>query len=107
MISARPIIACLVASVLAVAGCASDGPPVSDPGKGVSARKVYGAGNKINLGAIFGRDEPAVAREQPVVDDPEYQEYLEWKRWQEFKEYQEWKRQQESGQPPAGEGQGS
>ena len=30
----------------------------------------------------------------PVTNDPEYAEYLEWKRWREFKAYQEWKAQQ-------------
>ena len=30
------------------------------------------------------------------VSDPDYAEYLEWKRWQEFKAYQEWKAKKES-----------
>ena len=44
---------------------------------------------------IFGAGSPNREPRQ-VTDDPEYAEYLEWKRWQEFKAYQEWKRQQES-----------
>jgi len=32
----------------------------------------------------------------PQVYDPDYAEYLEWKRWQEFKAYQEWKAKKES-----------
>ena len=32
----------------------------------------------------------------PQVNDPDYAEYLEWKRWQEFKAYQKWKAQKES-----------
>ncbi len=44
---------------------------------------------------IFGTGSPNREPRQ-VTDDPEYAEYLEWKRWQEFKAYQEWKRQQES-----------
>tara|TARA_B100001123_G_scaffold400816_1_gene486953 strand:+ start:723 stop:1091 length:369 start_codon:yes stop_codon:yes gene_type:complete len=44
---------------------------------------------------IFGTGSPNRETRQ-VTDDPEYAEYLEWKRWQEFKAYQEWKRQQES-----------
>tara|TARA_B100001750_G_scaffold221410_1_gene209953 strand:+ start:25 stop:444 length:420 start_codon:yes stop_codon:yes gene_type:complete len=44
---------------------------------------------------IFGTSSPNRETRQ-VTDDPEYAEYLEWKRWQEFKAYQEWKRQQES-----------
>ena len=44
---------------------------------------------------IFGTGSPNRETRQ-VTGDPEYAEYLEWKRWQEFKAYQEWKRQQES-----------
>ena len=32
----------------------------------------------------------------PQVYDPDYAEFLEWKRWQEFKAYQEWKVKKES-----------
>ena len=32
----------------------------------------------------------------PQAYDPDYAEYLEWKRWQEFKAYQEWKAKKES-----------
>ena len=32
----------------------------------------------------------------PQVYDPDYAEFLEWKRWQEFKAYQEWKAKKES-----------
>ena len=44
---------------------------------------------------VFGTGRPSPESRQ-AIDDPEYAEYLEWKRWQEFKAYQEWKRQQES-----------
>ena len=44
---------------------------------------------------VFGTGRPNPESRQ-AIDDPEYAEYLEWKRWQEFKAYQEWKRQQES-----------
>ena len=44
---------------------------------------------------IFGTNRPD-PESSPAIDDPEYAEYLEWKRWQEFKAYQEWKRQQET-----------
>ena len=44
---------------------------------------------------IFGTNRPD-PQSSSAIDDPEYAEYLEWKRWQEFKAYQEWKRQQES-----------
>ena len=36
-----------------------------------------------------------------AVDDPDYQEYLDWKRWQEFKKYQEWKANQPGGSSAA------
>ena len=32
----------------------------------------------------------------PQAYDPDYAEYLEWKRWQEFKAYQKWKAKKES-----------
>ncbi len=47
-------------------------------------------------GRARGDDE---APRRVSVDDPEYQEYLDWKEWQDFKQYQEWKRAQ--GQPDA------
>ena len=31
-----------------------------------------------------------------TTSDPDYAEYLEWKRWQEFKAYQRWKAEKES-----------
>jgi hypothetical protein len=43
---------------------------------------------------LFGSSAPAAQQGTPLVSDPEYAEYLEWKRWQEFKAYQEWKAQQ-------------
>ena len=43
----------------------------------------------------FGDQTNGQARQTPLSEaDPEYAEYLEWKRWQEFKAYQEWKAQQ-------------
>ena len=44
---------------------------------------------------VFGTGGPD-PQSRPAIDDPEYAEYLEWKRWQEFKAYQEWKREQET-----------
>ena len=37
-----------------------------------------------------------VSRLGSTIDDPDYAEYLEWKRWQEFKAYQRWKAEKES-----------
>ena len=58
--------------------------PRRQVGQGFSVR-VFGGDNKDGGG-------PA----QLEIDDPEYAEYLEWKRWQEFKAFQEWKAQQDS-----------
>ena len=44
---------------------------------------------------VFGTGRPNPESRQ-AIDDPEYAEYLEWKRWQEFKAYQEWKAKKES-----------
>jgi hypothetical protein len=78
--------------------CASEGPRVDDPSVGTSGRKHYGPGHEIKL---FSKPKPVDASAVPEVGDPEYQEYLEWKRWQEFKAYQEWKRQNPDAGEPA------
>ena len=57
-----------------------------------SPRRQIGYGFSID---IFGGDKKdGDDPSQLSIDDPEYVEYLEWKRWQEFKAYQEWKAQQ-------------
>lgn len=85
--------AILAAVAIGLAGCASTG----DRGDGVGGRdeplslnRQDGPGHEFN----FGR---ATARQAPAVEDPEYQQYLQWKRWQEFKRYQEWKARQQGG----------
>ena len=46
---------------------------------------------------IFGGGESkSVSRPGAMINDPDYAEYLEWKRWQEFKAYQRWKVEKES-----------
>ena len=46
---------------------------------------------------IFGGGESkSVSRPGSRINDPDYTEYLEWKRWQEFKAYQRWKVEKES-----------
>ena len=46
---------------------------------------------------IFGGGESkSVSRPGSMINDPDYAEYLEWKRWQEFKAYQQWKAEKES-----------
>ncbi len=66
--------------------------PADDSPYARSPRRQVGHGFSID---IFGSnkkdsDNPS----QLAIDDPEYAEYLQWKRWQEFKAYQEWKAQQ-------------
>ena len=59
-----------------------------------SPKRQVGYGFSID---VFGRDKDKNDdgdASQIAIDDPEYAEYLEWKRWQEFKAYQEWKAQQ-------------
>jgi hypothetical protein len=101
MISSKSVTVALV-SALVVAGCASSGPPVSNPGQ-VSGRKHQGEEHEISLRRLLHGDPPKTTSGEPVVGDPDYQEYLEWKRWQEFKEYQKWKQEQDqqAGQAPA------
>ena len=47
---------------------------------------LFGRGSEGNSSKLSG----------PQVYDPDYAQYLEWKRWQEFKAYQEWKANKES-----------
>ena len=59
-----------------------------------SPQRQVGQGFSIRL---FGGDKKDGGDpSQLAIDDPEYAEYLQWKRWQEFKAYQEWKAQQAS-----------
>lgn len=85
-----------LAALLVLAGCASDGPPVSNPSGAVSGRKHQGPENEINLFRLFRAERGQSGAAEPVVGDPEYQEYLEWKRWREFKEYQQWQKEQDA-----------
>ena len=93
---------CCVAAVMALGlttGCASTGDAsrstatAAAPVGEVNQRMEEGRG--INLSAFF-RNPQGALNPSPVVDDAEYAEYLEWKRWQEFKAYLEWQRQRQS-----------
>ena len=86
--------------LVVLAGCASDGPPVSDPAQGVSGRKHYGQEHEISLYRLLRGERREQQSADPVVGDAEFQEYQEWKRWREFQEYQQWKAQQEQATPP-------
>ncbi len=53
---------------------------------GIFSRGSFGRGSAGSSSTLSG----------PQSYDPDYAEYLEWKRWQEFKAYQEWKSKKES-----------
>ena len=93
-----------IVSILFLAGCSSI---LSQEGETVSgaARQQAKPGYTVES----GRDEPvklhrlrifgsskSTPQSGPVLNDPDYAAYREWKRWQEFKAYQEWKAQKES-----------
>ena len=71
------------AAIATLGGCAGLAPPSETAGGG------------INLEYLFGVRRPAELSDASLIDDPEYAEYLEWKRWQDFQAYQEWKRRQD------------
>ena len=97
---------CCVTAVIVLGlttGCASTGDAVVGASRStatsaasvgeINQRMEEGPG--INLTAFF-RNPQGALNPSPVVDDAEYAEYLEWKRWQEFKAYLEWQRQRQS-----------
>ena len=73
----------VLATIAALGGCAGLAPPAETAGGG------------INLEYLFGVRRPAEQADASLIDDPEYAEYLEWKRWQDFQAYQEWKRRRD------------
>ena len=70
----------VLATIAVFGGCAGLTPPSDNLEGG------------INLDYLFGIRRPAEQADASLIDDPEYVEYLEWKRWQDFRVYQEWKR---------------
>ena len=70
----------VLATIAVFGGCAGLTPPSDNLEGG------------INLDYLFGIRRPAEQSDASLIDDPEYVEYLEWKRWQDFRVYQEWKR---------------
>lgn len=73
----------ILVAIAALEGCASLAPPPE------------AVGNGINLEYLFGVRRPAELADTSLVDNAEYMQYLEWKRWQDFKAYQEWKRRRD------------
>ena len=73
----------VLATIAVLGGCVGLGPPAETGGGG------------INLEYLFGVRRPAEPADASLIDDPEYAEYLEWKRWQDFQAYQEWKRRRD------------
>ncbi len=96
----------IVALTFVLAGCAS-----VLPGKGKVqtqatndkvppgyVRGPRGWGHHRLRAGLFGAGNSGDSskRSGPQTYDPDYAEYLEWKRWQEFRAYQEWKAKKES-----------
>ena len=96
----------IVALTFVLTGCAS-----VVPGKGKV--QTHAANNKVAPGyvrglrgdaphrlraGLFGRGSAGNSSKLsgPQAYDPDYAQYLDWKRWQEFKAYQEWKAKKES-----------
>lgn len=82
----------LAASALTLGACSSMGPPQE---REETSGLIYsGKQHDITLFRRFFKKKAAAQEKEELelVDNPEYQEFLEWKRWQEFKAYQEWKR---------------
>ena len=73
----------ILVTIAALGGCAGLAPPSDN---------VEGG---INLDYLFGVRRPAEQTNVSLVNDPEYKEYLEWKRWQDFQAYQQWKRRRD------------
>ena len=91
MIYKAPAIAILA---LIAAGCSGTG-PVERPQTELSAKRLTGEQHEITLfRRFFNKEaEEQASREIQLINDPEYQEFLEWRQWKRFKAYQEWKRQ--------------
>ena len=70
----------ILVAVAALGGCTGLAPPADTAEGG------------INLEYLFGIRRPAEQADASLIDDPEYAEYIELKRWQDFQAYQEWKR---------------
>jgi len=71
-----------------------DATPADDSPYAHSPRRQVGHGFSIEIFGLNSNRQGSNDKSQLEIDDPEYAEYLEWKRWQEFKAYQEWKAQQ-------------
>ena len=67
--------------------------PADDSPYARSPLRQVGSGFSLDL---FGgnKNEQSGQGSAAAMNDPEYAEYLEWKRWQEFKAYQQWKAEQ-------------
>ncbi len=77
---------------LLLAACSSLGPPQER--ELTSPVRMTGKQHDITLFRRFFKKQAKEQAEDDMelVGDPEYQEFLEWKRWQEFKAYQDWKK---------------
>ena len=97
----------ILALVLVLTGCASVLPGKDKTQTQITKTKVPPGYVKAPRGEppyrlrsirLFGSGDSGDSTKPsgPQVYDPDYAEYLEWKRWQEFKAYQEWKAKKES-----------
>ena len=68
--------------VVVIGGCARVA-PLSD---------ANGSKGGINFDYLFGDRRTVDRGNVSLVDDSEYAEYLDWKKWRDFQAYQEWKR---------------
>jgi hypothetical protein len=67
--------------------------PADDSPYARSPRRQAGSGFSLDLFS-GNKNEQSGQGSSATMNDPEYAEYLEWKRWQEFKAYQQWKAEQ-------------
>ena len=90
-----PRIALVAAFLIVLGGCSSTGSTTKSASTApISGKKHTGQQHEITLFRRFFKKSEAEGVNNPQLStDPEYQEYLEWKRWQEFKAYQDWKRE--------------
>jgi hypothetical protein len=70
----------VIVTIVALGGCVGLPPPSEKDAGG------------INLDYLFGVRRPTEQAPVSLIENSEYEEYLEWKRWKDFQAYQEWKR---------------
>ena len=89
----RNTIILLAITVLGLTSCAGSS-TARDPVTGTSPKKLTGKQHEITLFNRYLKKDQKITGTgtTSAVSDPEYAEYLQWRRGQEFKEYQQWKK---------------